>query len=140
MSRSYNGISINKQRLNILIFLLCLIASCQHEDTMTIAGYLPDYRNYINIDHPAKHLTDLILFSISPDDAGGINGACCLGTDHYKKARDARKINNELRILVSIGGGGRSDSFHQFSSSKDSRSVLINELVNLWLVFITSVD
>lgn len=109
------------------------IGSCQQND-IVIAGYLPEYRNYININKPAKYLTDLILFSIAPNPSGTINGnsTCCLDSSHFEKARKARDSNHDLRILVSVGGGDRSNSFAELSSNKTGRSTLIQELVDLW--------
>ncbi len=120
--------------LSVFCFVLLLNQSvlCQQQHGPVIAGYLPDYRNYINIDKPSKFLTDLILFSISPNASGSINDSCCLDRSHYQKAREARKGNGDLNILVSIGGGGRSNSFSQLSSSPKSRGKLIRELIKLW--------
>ena len=32
-----------------------------------VGGYLPDYRSYINVNSTAIHLTDIMLFSLTPE-------------------------------------------------------------------------
>eukprot|EP00585_Thalassiosira_rotula_P004662 CAMPEP_0196136952 /NCGR_PEP_ID=MMETSP0910-20130528/5085_1 /TAXON_ID=49265 /ORGANISM="Thalassiosira rotula, Strain GSO102" /LENGTH=422 /DNA_ID=CAMNT_0041397321 /DNA_START=85 /DNA_END=1349 /DNA_ORIENTATION=+ len=106
--------------------------------SFVIGGYLPDYRNYININATALHLTDLMLFSLTPETIlqssssssssstttkteGGGEG-CCLSSDHYSKIRMARAYKKEqgekqkqhsgkIRLLLTVGGAGRSDGF-----------------------------
>ncbi len=105
----------------------------QQTDDFVIAGYFPDYKSYLDVNNPAKYMTDLILFSISPSVSGKISDSqCCLEKVHYFKAREARTFNPNLKIFVSVGGGGRSESFAELLSNKDGRTILVNELIELW--------
>ena len=102
-----------------------------------VAGYLPDYRSYINVNATAPFLTDLLLFSIQPPASTKLDGSCCLGEDHYQIAREAQAYKlgqgyGELRLWVTAGGGGRSESFASIAADRELRSNFINELVQLW--------
>eukprot|EP00978_Attheya_sp_CCMP212_P021644 scaffold63488_cov51-Attheya_sp.AAC.3 len=108
------------------------------DDTMVIGGYMPDYRSSMDMTSAALNMTDLILFSVSPDSDGSIDGTCCLNKDIYKKAREARTkksetikdshgVTNEsygddLKIWVSVGGGGRSDGFGSIARDERKRA------------------
>ena len=103
-----------------------------------VAGYLPDYRGYVNVNNTATLLTDLILFSIEPNGASEnpLQGQCCLGESHYKLAREARKHRNHfiitpLKLWVSIGGAGRSSGFKNIVSTESNQMSFIRILVDL---------
>lgn len=80
------------------------------EDNFVVAGYLPDYRFYINLNATAPHMTDLILFSLEPSTSLSLKRSCCLGSDHYQKAREAqayyvrRQQESTGRWISGIGG------------------------------------
>ena len=125
--------------------------------SFVIAGYLPDYRTYININATAPLLTDLMLFSLTPetileyDDskkASGSAGGCCLSSEHYDKFRQARSYKNhllqqaeasnkqQLRLLLTVGGGGRSNGFNRVVMGDiDLQRKFAKNLVQVWYVF-----
>ena len=53
-----------------------------------------EYRSYINVNNTAAHLTDLIVFSLAPNDHGEL-GPCCLEKHHFAQAREARAYKSE---------------------------------------------
>jgi chitinase len=86
--------------------------------TFRLAGYLPDYRFGIDLNSTALLLDDLYLFSLSPQPQLGamMFAVCCLDKNHYEKARQAAaharsQAGKEVKIWVTIGGGGRSTGF-----------------------------
>jgi len=105
---------------------------------LSIAGYLPDYRFYINVNNTAPLLTDLILFSIQPN-ADGTLSSCCLAPHHYEAARKAVAYHKEqqqssqsqqpLNLWLTIGGGGRSQFF--FSAVRNAPQKLIRSIRQL---------
>lgn len=122
--------------------------------TFAIAGYLPDYRSYVDVNATALHLTDLMLFSLTPQavlrysspssssaaaaTATGVGG-CCLSQVHYDLIRRARAHKEEqlpgsnVRLLLTVGGGGRSDGFGGVVSGDDGiRSQFVKNLVQIW--------
>lgn len=118
----------------ICLVLLCLrscLAQQNDKSDLGLGAYLPDYRMTYNVNASANHLTDLILFSIQPDQQGMING-CCLQKDHYNVASGARDHNNDLKIWVSIGGAGRSTGIPSITSDPVRRKRLIDESFRLW--------
>lgn len=115
------------------LILLCSIKSTRSQ---VIAGYLPDYRSYINVNNTAILLTDLILFSLEPSPDGTLEGRCCLGSSHYQLAREARSYRAEaskgsLKIWLTVGGAGRSEGFRAFSKSQTGRDLFASNLVEL---------
>ena len=122
-------------------------------EPFVVAGYLPDYRDYINVNATAIHLTDLMLFSLTPESilvryySGDIilpsspnqNVECCLSSEHFDTARKAKSYKQQyqptmnIRILVTIGGGGRSNGYRNIvtGSAKVQRQ-FIKGLVQLW--------
>lgn len=109
-----------------------VVVATAAEEEFLIAGYLPDYR-LINLNAAANQLSDLILFSIQPEPDASVSGpnVCCLGDDHYAKARAAQKVNDSLRIFASIGGAGRSQHLASIASDPQRRKILIANLIQL---------
>jgi len=140
----------------LLLPLLLATASCTTCDASSltefpsdnkrfiIAGYLPNYRSYINVNHTALVLTDLILFSMEPDSSGSLRGRCCLDSSHYSLARKAQaykathtttnttpSLQDKLNLWVSIGGAGRSTAFPAIVSNSTATLLLLTELIAL---------
>lgn len=95
----------SEQILKWLFFCNLFLVSLRHalsngdqqkpkEDSFIIAGYLPEYRFYININNTVASLTDLILFSLAPDNHGKLS-SCCLESQHFEQARQARAYRKE---------------------------------------------
>ena len=88
-------------------------------DQFVVAGYLPEYRFYIDVSEAGKHLTDLILFSIAPNADGSIQ--YFINEDNLRAARKAKHDNPKLRTIISVGGGGRSKHFNAVASDGHTR-------------------
>lgn len=113
----------------VVFLVLQLVVTADEEESadgsFAIAAYLPDYRlHHININNTTPFLTDLILFSLEPhpelDDVDKMMSSCCLGEEHFEKARQAATKKREetggtpLKLWMTIGGGGgRSEFFHK---------------------------
>jgi len=102
-------------------------ASDTDGEAVVVAGYLPDYRAYIDINAAAIHLTDLMLFSMTPESilqqsSSSSPGRCCVSSEHYAKVREARSYarqhSKKMRVLLTIGGGGRSNGFREVVTGK----------------------
>jgi hypothetical protein len=139
----------------IVISTLCLINTANSnaaiEESFLVAGYLPDYRAYINVNSTALFLTDMMLFSLTPESivqrysvdkvmsSSNPSGGCCLSSEHFDLARKARaykqehQLTKKIRILVTMGGGGRSNGFHELvSGSEILQHNFLTALVGLW--------
>ncbi|GMI16124.1 hypothetical protein TrLO_g4854 [Triparma laevis f. longispina] len=98
-------------------------------DKFVVAGYLPEYRFYIDVSEASSHLTDLILFSIAPEHDGSLQ--YFISEDNLRAARKAKHDNPGLRTIVSVGGGGRSKYFNSVASDGHLRQKFVNELLDL---------
>ena len=141
--RRYAFRSMPSPLLPLSCWLLWLVAAhtatTALADDFVVAGYLPDYRAYIDLAVAEEHLTDVILFSIQPGPDGQVTGSdvCCLGDEHFAMARIARGKaaitgrQSQLRIFASIGGAGRSQHFASIASNPERRKALIANLLHL---------
>lgn len=125
----------------LIVFIFGLVLFRHSNADFVVAGYLPDYRAYINVNNTATLLTDLILFSIDPKvgSSGVVNldvGQCCLDQSHYRLAREARKHRDHfhatpLKLWVSIGGAGRSSGFKEIVETKSNQLSFIRKAIEL---------
>lgn len=128
-----------------LLFLICLLqfaafSFSNADNEFIIAGYLPDYRASINLNATLLHLTDVMLFSLTPASvvAGG-GSSCCFSKEQFTLVRKARsykleKTKSSIRILITIGGGGRSDGFVDIvSGTSNTRHSFLQGLVKICL-------
>ena len=79
---------------------------------------------------PAKHLTDIILFSVEISPAGDV-----IGLDRVQQGLGAavaeKASNRDLRVLLCIGGAGRSEGFIFVSKKSAERKSFVQRLVML---------
>ena len=107
------------------------------DEPFVLSGYLPDYRSYINVNATAIHLTDLMLFSVTPETILS-NDGCCLSSDHYDLIRKARSYkmeekNEVLWLLVTVGGAGRSNGFAEIiGGNAQLQGKFVDGLIKLW--------
>ena len=104
----------------------------------------------------AIYLTDIMLFSLTPESilqydaaiksgdtpSDDNSGGCCLSSHHYEQIRKAKSYKreqqqlkqrdnvNDLRLLLTVGGGGRSNGFADFVVNH--RNEFVHGLVQLW--------
>lgn len=121
------------------------------EESFVVAGYLPDYRAYIDVNSTALFITDLMLFSLTPESIflGDSDDTvlsspkqsvrCCLSPEYLDLIRKARSYKKDhqptekLRVLVTVGGGGRSNGFQELLKGGEKlQRQFINALVDLW--------
>ena len=114
------------------LVLSAIIAATSSEPSpsrFVIAGYAPDYRlESLDLTALAHNLTDVLLFSIAPTPQGTIDPGGITQIHHMRAAR-AKKAAPHLRVLVSMGGGGRSAAFPQAVGSRQRREALAKALV-----------
>ena len=130
----------------IIVILLPVFArsNTTTNEEFIVAGYLPDYRNYININVTSLHLTDVMLFSLTPESVtkyseSSSEAGCCLSEKHYALLREARsykllkQTKSRLRLLIIIGGAGRSDGFANIVTGSSSTKLhFLEELTKIW--------
>jgi GH18 family chitinase len=96
-----------------------------------VVGYLPDYRAREFDARAAAALTDLVLFSAEPTAAGGLD----LG--RLKEVPWARlrafKTRQRVRLILCVGGGGRSAHFAAVSGTADGRREFARAALRLCL-------
>ena len=86
-----------------------------------ISAYVPEYRD-IDYKYAAAQTSDLVLFSAEPTKSGGIKFHF-----HDEKLRDAR-TKSAGKLLLTVGGGGRSANFYGITSNKRHRESFVHAL------------
>lgn len=123
--------------IQLLIHHLFYPINSQQDDNFIVSGYLPEYRSYINVNASSMYLTDILLFSLSPEAVSKSDG-CCLSKEHYDLIRQSRlykqeRQNKKLRLFLTVGGAGRSDGFAQvIGGDPNSQATFVNKLIQLW--------
>ncbi len=91
-----------------------------------VVGYLPEYRMGDIRESWAKQLTHIIYFSIEPKASGQLDTSK-LKTDALKKLQTLVKRSN-VRMLISLGGWGRSKNFAPMATDTDARRKFVSNL------------
>lgn len=88
-----------------------------------VAGYLPDYRAANFDPEAARGLTDLIVFSAEPTAEGGLDASRLrrVPWDRLRAFRD----ETGARLILSVGGWGRSGGFAAMTASPKARSAFV---------------
>jgi chitinase len=101
-----------------LLIFLPLIA-IPDEPEFRVIGYLPEYRAAKFDLAAAKLLTDIVVFSARPTAEGDID-VSRLTLIPWEKLRMAKAIH-KLRVILCVGGWGRSDGFAAVAISDEKR-------------------
>lgn len=129
---------MNFQFFIALWFLLdcCLVIYASSTLPFAVIGYVPEYRmGNIKWNIAARRTTDLILFSIQPNPSGdGSLDTKFLDPYHIKKAVESAKKKN-TRVLVCVGGAGRSQGFLKLVQSSKTQTHFINNLISFCTKF-----
>lgn len=98
-----------------------------------IVAYVPEYRLkyvYENIDKVAKQVDEIILFSVQPGENGTVALQPGLGKKGLKYAQLFKKAGVSS-VRLTIGGGGRSNGFHDVIQSPDRQARLVKQLLKI---------
>ncbi|WP_437223497.1 glycoside hydrolase family 18 protein [Planctomicrobium sp. SH661] len=120
----------------VLLLMLCLDISVRHgaraaepASSFRIVGYLPDYRfNRVDLEH-AGMLTDLILFAAEPSESGEVLMGNVANAP-WGKLHSLRE-KHKTRLILCLGGWGKSDNFTRAVTQVKSRNRLVKSLVDV---------
>jgi GH18 family chitinase len=124
-------------RTSGFVLFLCLVPTVSAEDRQETApgfrlvGYLPDYRAADFDFASARGVTDLIVFSAEPGKDGALN------LDRLKNVPWAKlrefKTRERVRLLLCVGGWGRSRHFPAVAASDEARRAFVKAAVRTCL-------
>ena len=99
--------------------------------SLIAAAYLPDYRlGAADWAGLAQYLTDVILFSVEISPRGDIEGLDRV-REGLAAAKRQKQLQPKLRVLLCVGGAGRSRGFPFVSKRSDDRKTFVKKLVML---------
>lgn len=106
-------------------------ATAEEPHAPVVVAYLPDYRiDGVDVDaFWLKPVTDLIYFSLTVPD-NGVFEADAIDPQHLEKLKTLQQ-KSDSRLLLCIGGWGRSDGFAAVAADPAKRSAMIDSLAAL---------
>ncbi len=109
-----------------LVLAVSFLTAKEPQKVFRIAGYLPEYRVDGITPEGVAGLTDLIVFSISPRANGSIDA----GAWPRRKMEKVRELaaSAKARMLIAVGGWGRSAGFGGMAGNTRSRQRFVKEL------------
>eukprot|EP00435_Cladocopium_sp_Y103_P034102 s1640_g8.t1 len=117
--------------ISFLLGTVCLV----HASAIAIIGYVPDYRfNGIDWNKVVSQTTHLVLFSAEPRVDGLRNLDVIRSVLQPNSALSAalqKAGSGAPKLLVSVGGAGRSQEFPDVIGNKKTRKRLAKQLLNL---------
>ena len=98
----------------------------------SVAGYLPEWRyGGANFDQMFRHLSHLIFFSIEPTPDGALTGLDRLPWKEVLEDAIAAARVHGTKLMICLGGNGRSSGFAAATRSLRTRSRLVSHVVKL---------
>lgn len=95
-----------------------------------LVGYLPTYRIAAVRPEVARHLTDVVFFSLEPSPVGEIVGRERITPEALRLLKEM-KTRHRVRVLVTVGGWGRSDGFPALAADPKARQAFVAALLAL---------
>ncbi|MEW6349900.1 MAG: glycoside hydrolase family 18 protein [Thermodesulfobacteriota bacterium] len=91
-----------------------------------IVGYLPEYRLKAIQSTWGEYLTDIIYFSVEPKETGDLDTSRL----NERALRDLRALapRKRMRILIAVGGWGRSKGFAAMATNETRRRDFVRRL------------
>ncbi len=115
------------------LLVVCLGCASQHVGGATkevrplsIVGYLPEWRMEGFVPATARYLTDIIFFSIEPKPSGDLDTE--RARPGHLELLQAVKRESSVRVLVSVGGWGRSAGFAQMATNGVTRGRFVQAI------------
>ena len=108
------------------VLAVSFLTAKERKRSFRIAGYLPEYRVGGITPECVKGLTDLIVFSVSPEADGALDTSVW----SKRKLEKAKKLagSANARLLVAVGGWGRSGGFPAMTENSKARERFVREL------------
>lgn len=129
-SPSYCGLG----RMRALCLLLCLLPSAALAPLVpvSVVGYLPEWRySGASFDTLFKHLSHLVFFSLEPTADGELVGLDRLPNAEVLAAAQEARRTHGTRLLLCLGGNGRSAGFSAASRDAAARARLVQRIAGV---------
>lgn|GEM_PF-104397 len=102
------------------------------DEPFGVVGYLPHYRMAsTSAETISPGLTDVIFFSLEPDGSGGLD--CSKLTPERIDSLRAFRSRLGARVLVALGGWGRSSAFRPMVADRAARAAFVAKVTRLCL-------
>ena len=118
----------HRMRPAALALLTLLAAAVSASLRPAVVGYLPEWRyNAASFTHLCRHLTHLVFFSVEPQPDGSLNGLDRLPGPEVLASAYAGRQAFGTKLLLCLGGNGRSSGFSVAARDTDTRKRLVSE-------------
>lgn len=121
-----------------IVAVVILAAGCENKstqptspDNLLVVGYLLNGNAHRVDGRVARQVTDIIYFSVEPSATGSVDSSRIkqADIDYLSELKD----EHGFRLLLAVGGWGRSEFFSQMASDESSRKKFISELRHICL-------
>jgi chitinase len=120
-------------------FLTFLIAisllnnsSAQNKNKFIVNGYVGGYRGLVNVeDIDAQKLTHINYAFVNVKDSAAFLTNLKTDSTNFRKLNELKKINPDLKILISIGGWSWSENFSDAVLTPSSRKLFAKSSVDI---------
>lgn len=119
--------------LTVLISISFLInLSAQDKSKFVVNGYVGGYRGLVNVeDIDAKKLTHINYAFVNVKDSAAFLTNLKTDSTNFRKLNELKKINPDLKILISIGGWSWSENFSDAVLTPSSRKLFAKSSVDI---------
>jgi chitinase len=119
--------------LTLLISISALTnSSAQNKSKFIVNGYVGGYRGLVNVeDIDAKKLTHINYAFVNVKDSAAFLTNLKTDSTNFRKLNELKKINPDLKILISIGGWSWSENFSDAVLTPSSRKLFAKSSVDI---------
>lgn len=119
--------------LTIFISISALInLSAQDKSKFIVNGYVGGYRGLVNVeDIDAKKLTHINYAFVNVKDSAAFLTNLKTDSTNFRKLNELKKINPDLKILISLGGWSWSENFSDAVLTPSSRKLFAKSSVDI---------
>jgi chitinase len=116
----------------ILIASIFTILNAQERKNFIVNGYVGGYRGQVNVaDIDAKKLSHINYAFVNVKDSAAFLTNLKTDSTNFRKLNELKKINPELKILISIGGWSWSENFSDAVLTPSSRMLFAKSSVDI---------
>ena len=120
-------VQVQPIRVLMVVIAATLVGNAvANERQFVVVGYLPEYRMESVDDSRLSAITDLVYFGIVPTTNGAFPSDPVPNADLQKLEQMKQRLG--CRLLVCVGGAGRSEGFKVLCSSDGSRNRFVRAL------------
>lgn len=116
----------------LLVFILLNNSFAQSDKKLIVNGYVGGFRGLVNTEEiDAKKLTHINYAFVNVKDSAAVLTNLKTDSTNFRKLNELKKVNPDLKILISIGGWSWSENFSDAVLTPSSRKLFAKSSVDI---------